>query len=268
MRGAILNPIRFRNIDTDVPDRLTIYPNNDNVTYGEFNQFGVLPSPEFLRYHYGDMYLQFVNEFNTIQTFSVYKLQSDGTWAIIPGGFDSVDISPAGWVGYQIHKVTVTGLADGCYYLFDGDSNLKSDIFYITSSTDFTEDFVKIKYSNSINDFGCIFGTHYFEVYFRGSLIPGEPKIDIDSYEDDRSQPVKLKASPQRTATMTLEGINILYKDLIEHIFSCDTIEINGVSYDNMDAPSSDFPKGQDMGTITVKLAQSINDYYYGKSNS
>jgi hypothetical protein len=195
-------------------------------------------------------------------------MNSSGVFETITGGFDSVDISPVGWVGYQIHEVTVTGLTDGCYYLLDTDSGLISDIFYITSSTELTEDFVKIKYSNSVNDFGCIFGTHYFEAYFRGRLVVGESKIDYDTFEDDRSQPIKLKASPQRTANLSILGINYLYKDLIDHIFSCDTIEVNGVQYENMDAPSFDLIEGSDMGNITVKLAQSINDYYYGKSNS
>jgi hypothetical protein len=266
MRGAVLNPIRFYD-SSAMPDWLTVFPNNDNVTYGNYNQFGVLPSPEFLRFHYGDMYLQFLNEDNEVKSFDLYKLNETNTW-VLDSNIDSVDISPVGWVGNQIHKITLTGLTDGCYYLFEPDCNCKSDIFYMTSSIDFTEDFVKIKYSNSINDFGCIFGTHYFEVYFRGRLMTGEPKIDVDSYEDDRSNPIKLKASPQRTANLSILGINYLYKDLIDHIFSCDTIEVNGVQYENMDAPAFDLTEGSDMGNITVKLAQSINDYYYGKSNS
>lgn len=255
MKAAILNPIRFYT-GTGVTDYLTTFPNLDNVKQGEQLFFGVNASPSGIRQHIGELYLQ-------IQGVVQYEV-----WQIVDGVntfvsvADSVDISPVGWIGTQIHKITLD-LADG-YYFLNLDSVKTSDVFQITSDTNITKDLIKIKYSNSVNDFGCIFGTHYFTSYFTGRLTTGEPKSESDVYDDDRSNPVKLKSSPVRTATLSLFAINHLYKDLIDMIFSCDTIEVNGVAYVNDGNISFDAVEGCDIGEVKVKLVQEVNDYYYG----
>ena len=166
MRGALLNPIRFYRAD-DMPDYLTKFPNFDNTTYREAYFYGVAASPDCIREHVGDMFLQFVDETNSGFTFDIYKLNEANDFEIVDT-VDSVDISPVGWVTDQIHKITLTGLEDGIYQLKN--DGYQSDIFRITSSTTITEDLVKIQYANSRNDFGCIFGSHYFVAYFRGNL--------------------------------------------------------------------------------------------------
>jgi hypothetical protein len=260
MRGALLNPIRFYRAD-DMPDYLTIFPNFDNTTYGEVYFYGVAASPDCIREHVGDMYLQFVDETNTGFTFDIYKLNDENVFEAIDT-VDSVDISPVGWVTDQIHKVTLTGLADGIYYLNVDDYT--SDVFRITSSTIATQDLVKVKYLNTYNDFGCIFGTNYFEAYFRGNIKKGESKIDVEAFESDRGIPVKLRATPQRTASLNILGLHQNYKELVEMIFSCNDITINGVAYENMEAPSFDAIEGSDLANMAIKLVQTNNDYYHG----
>lgn len=258
MKGALLNPIRFYD-SANMPDYLTYFPNFDNTTYGEGYFYGINPSPDCIRTHIGDMFLQFLNEDNAIFTMNLYKLNDNGNFDF-NDAIDSVNISPTGWIGYQIHSITISDLEDGFYYLKN--SNYKSDIFRITSETIITEDLIKIKYANSVNDFGCIFGTNYFTSYFIGNLQPGEIKTEIESFEGDRGEPIKLKSTPQRTATINIFGLHHNYKDLIELIFSCDTIEINDVLFVNLEAPTYEDIDGSDLMNISVKLVQSNNDYY------
>lgn len=259
MRGAILNPIRFYPSDL-MPDYISVFPNFDNITYGNAYFFGVNASRYCIRVHVGDLYLQFLNPDNAAFELDVYKLSESNTFEVVDT-VTSVDISPVGWVGYEIHKVTLS-LADGVYYLSNND--YKSDIFRVTSNTRTIKDLVKIKYSNSINDFGCIFDTNYFEAYFMGNFKSGEPKNDIEAYNSDRGNPVKLRATPIRTATINILALHQTYKDLVEHIFSCDTIEVNGVLYENTESPQWSDIDGSDMGNITIKLVKKINDYYHG----
>lgn len=256
IRGTLLNPIRFYQ-PSELPDYSTIFPNFDNITYGNQYFYGVAASPDVIREHIGIMYLQFVNDANTVFTVNIYKL-IDGVFTLDDTA-DSVDVSPVGWITYQIHKVTLD-LDDGVYYL--SSYGKTSDIFRIISSTESTKDLIKIKYLNSKNDFGCIFGTNYFESYFRGNMKKGDPKIDVEAFESDRGNPVKLRATPQRTATLNIKGIHQLYVELVEMIFSCDTITINGIDYENMEAPSYDDMDGADLGNMAVKLVQKNNDYY------
>ena len=253
MRGALLNPIRFYK-PSELPDYSTIFPNFDNITYGNQYFYGVAASPDVIREHIGIMYLQFENEANATFTVSIYKL-TNGVFTL-NNTVESVDISPVGWITYQIHKVTID-LSDGVYYLTSGGKT--SDIFRVVS---INEDLVKIKYLNSKNDFGCIFSTNYFEAYFRGNIKKGDPKIDIEAFESDRGKPVKLRSTPQRTATLNIKGIHQLYVELVEMIFSCDTITINGIDYENMEAPSYDDMDGGDIGNMSIKLVQKNNDYY------
>lgn len=255
MKAAILNPIRIYTGD-GTPDYLTTFPNLDNVKQGLQLFFGVNASPSGIRQHIGEMYLQGAGS----AQYEVWQVV-DGVDTFVSVD-DAVDISPDGWTGTAIYKITLD-LPDGYYYLIL-DSVQMSDVFQITSSTSVTEDLIKIKYSNSVNDFGCIFDTNYFTAYFTGRLTAGDPKSESDVYDDDRISPVKLKSSPVRTATLTLFEVNHLYKDLIDMIFSCDTIEINGIAYVNDGNISFDAIEGCDLGNVKVKLVQEINDYYYG----
>lgn len=258
MKGVLLNPIRFYN-STELPDYLTKFPNFDNVPYGQDFVYGVNSSPSGIRMHTGTMYLQFYNPDNAIKNLLIYKY-TDGVW-VYNSMVASVNISPVGWVGYQIHKITLS-LADGIYYATFG-TNCISDVFMITASVYKTKDLVQITYSHTVNDYSCIFGANYFTAYFKGSLAPGKPKTEIESYDSDRGNPIKLKSTPKRVAELKLYGVNYLYKDTIDTIFSCDTILINGVAYENIEVPTYEDVAGSDMTTITIELIQKNNNYYH-----
>ena len=261
MRGAILNPIRFYSTDT-LPDHLTIFPNFDNIPYGEKYFFDTNAANDVIRKHIGTMYLQFINDDNVVKSVYVFKYDFNVFGWVLNTSINTVDISPVGWVSSQIHKLTVT-LDAGYYYLVDEDG-FQSDYFQICDSSVDTDELIKIKYYHSFNNYSCIFGTNYFETYFRGSLRQGEPKINTESSETDEGTLVNLKSTPQRTATLKLIGIPSLYVDLVKLIFSCDIKEINGISYSIDGDISWDETDGFDLGDATIKLVQNISDYCYG----
>lgn len=258
MKAAILNPIRFYKT-SNVPNYTTKFPNPDNVTFGSQYFYGVNFSSWFIRFHIGIMYLQFEMTGADSKVLSVYKYVN-GAFQISATIYGA-DITPSGWSGNYMYKFTVN-LSDGVYYL-SSTNGFKSDIFCVTSSAEVSEDFVKIDYLNSENDFGCIFGTNSFTSYFIGSLTPGAPKNEYSTYEDDRGEPVKLSATPQRVATLSLKGLHFTYVDMVNHIFSLDTITVNGIDYENDEAPTFDAIDGSDMGTLNIRLIQKTNDYYY-----
>lgn len=260
MRAAILNPIKFYTV-ANLPNYTTLFPTMDNAPFGAKWVYGVNASPWFVRVHVGVMYLQFETEVADNKTISVYKLGTNGVFGI-SSTITPTDISPVGWTGKKIYQYTLN-LADGIYYLTTA-TGLQSDYFKIVSSSEESEDYVKLLYYNSENDFGCILVGHYLTAYLVGQLVSGTPKNEYSQYEDDRGEPIKLNATPQRTATLNLKGVHYTYLDLINHIFSCDHIEVNGVQYDNDEAPTVEDIEGSDLKNVQIKLTQSTNDYYYG----
>jgi hypothetical protein len=107
-----------------------------------------------------------------------------------------------------------------------------------------------------------VFGNNSYVAYFKGDLLDGEPAIKYDSYTDDDNIPLKLNASPQVTATLSLVGVHYTYKDLFDFLFSLDTLMVNGVVYENVEAPNISKTKGSDLREVTIKLSKKTNDPY------
>lgn len=263
MKSAILNPIKFYK-SGETPDYLNHFPNFENISFGQSWIYGIAYSPEFIRFHIGSFNLQFQFEITDTNELDVYQYING-----VASKIDTLigtDISPIGWVSKPIYLFNVD-LDVGCYYL-DFDNQIRSDIFQIVDDSSISEDFVKTTYSNSVNDFGCIFDdgstTYNFTSYFLGQLLIGQPGNEIDSYEDDRGVPVKLRSTPQRTAQLNIKGVSMLYADYFVHLFSCDTISVNDIAYENIEAPTIDSIEGSDLVNISVKLIQTTNDYYNG----
>lgn len=265
MRGAILNPLKFYD-PVYLPDYLTIFPNMDNTTFGNAYTYGQHYSPDFIRLHTGEIYLQFETELAENLQLNVYK-QNEETkvfdWSSVVLGSD---VSPSGWTGKSIYKFTLN-LADGFYYV-SFSNGYRSDYFQVTTDDEVLEDYIKITYANSDNDYGCIFGDNSFTIYLKGQLLMGVPQNEISSFESDTGEPVKLRSTPQRVATLILKGVHYSYVDMVNLIFALDTITVNGIGYENAEAPSWEPVDGGDLGSMTVKLIQKDNDYYYTTSTA
>jgi hypothetical protein len=267
MLCPLLNPIRFYD-SALVPDYNSYFPNMDNIT----QRVNWVPGIHTNKHYYKEwrtgiaMYLQFEREATESVNLHVFKYdETTKTFIELETGSPIVgtDISPGGWTTNPIYGYTFTPSSDGTYYfIFDGDT-LTSDKFIVTSDTNFIKQLVKIKYSNTENDYGCIFGTNYFNQFFTGFLSIGEPQNEISGFQDDRGDLIKLQGTPIRVANLLLNDIHYSYADHINMIFSLDTIEINGIAYQNSEPPIKEDIADSDLKNFSIKLLQTGNDYYY-----
>jgi hypothetical protein len=267
MRCPLLNPIRFYN-SGQTPNYSTRFPNIDNITQRYNWAPGVHPSMWYKEWRTGQtMYLQFEQEAEESTDLNVYLYnETTGSYAELDTGspITGVDISPVGWTGLPIYQYTFTPSTDGTYYFQFDEGGIISDKFVVISDSNLIKNLIKIKYSNSENDFGCIFSNdEYFNQYFTGQLVIGDPQNEISGFQSDRGELIKLQATPIRIVNLLLNEIHYTYMDHINTIFSLDTIEVNGISYQNTEAPTKDDISDSDLKNITIKLIQTGNDYYY-----
>ena len=98
--------------------------------------------------------------------------------------------------------------------------------------------------------------------YFTGQLKPGQPENEISGYESDRGELQKLISTPKRISNLILTEVHISYIDVINMIFSCDNLTINGVTFQSAEAPKIEEIQKSDLVNIEIKLTQTNNDYF------
>lgn len=261
MRCPLLNPIRFCDT-TKVPDWNTYFPNADNWQQRDEMFIGIEPASyykEFLASK--NILLQFEVSSGDSTSLLVYKYSELSETFALSQTIIGTDITPVNWDGNSIYSFTAN-LTEGTYY-FLINTTLKSDIFTVVSDAFLKKKLVKVEYSNTENDYGCIFDSFTFTNYFSGILDIGQPDNEIEAFESDYGELTKLNAIPKRVATLTIVDIHKTLIDHIAMIFSLDTIAINGVSYQNNEVPSIQDKENSDIVDIVVKLTQTSNDYYY-----
>jgi hypothetical protein len=267
MKCSILNPIRFYD-SAGVPNYSSSFPAIDNITQRTEWIPGIHPTNWYKEWRTGvAMYLQFEIEGTESTNLEIYKYdESTGSFAELGTGspLSGVDISPGGWATAHIYQYTFTPSSDGTYYLkFEGDT-VTSDKFIVTSDSILIKQLVKIKYLNSENDFNCIFsGGEYFNQFLTGFISLGEPQNEISAFQSDRGNLELLQATPVRVANLIINDLHYTYVDHINLIFSCDTITVNGVTYQNSEPPTIEKIGDSDLVNVTVKLLQTNNEYLY-----
>lgn len=256
----ILNPIRFYE---GLPDYATVFPNMDNVTQRVSYIDGVGSAKYYKEWLYGkDLVLQFEFQEGDNTALAVYQYsQATETYSLYSNNI-GLEITPVGWVGNRFIKHTIT-LPEGTFYLKFSD-NYISDVFVVINSLALRKRLIEVVYTNSDNDFGCIFDVAMSN-YFCGQLIIGSPENEISGFESDRGDFVKLSATPKRVAILNLNDIHYTYVDHVNLIFSLNDLTINGVTYQNTEPPTIEDNEFSDLKNITVKLVQTNNNYYYGR---
>ncbi len=268
VRNPILNPMRFYKA-TELPNYADRWPGIDNISMFIEWQKGVYASK-----FYRDFVL---NEEITLQFqfdgaisdpgINVYKFNS------ITGNYElletlvPVDVSPLGWVDIPVYNYSFTPTLTGVYYFDFGDADLSSDRFIVHNETKYLKQLVKVVYSHYENRYGIVYLdglTPVFEglAYFQGRLTIGEPANEISEYVDDPGEIELLQATPQRTTNLQLFTLHYSYADLINHIFSNSEIYVNGIQYQNKEAPTLEYIENSDLVNMTVKLFQKQNEYF------
>lgn len=259
MKCPILNPVRFYK---NLPDYAARFPNMDNITQRVMYIDGVHPTQWYKEWLYNKaMVLQFEVEAEEDTDITVYKYNETTGVYDENSTLTGTDITPIGWVGNSIMKYSFTP-AEGTYYFTTADG-LTSDKFVVTNDSRLRKKLVEVLYTNSENDFGVIFDSQTFRQYFTGQLLIGNPENEISAFESDRGNTTKLRSTPKRIATLNINDIHYTYADHLNMICSCDSITVNGITYQNTEPPTIEPIEFSDIVNVTIKLVQTSNDYFY-----
>jgi hypothetical protein len=176
----------------------------------------------------------------------------------------AVNITPAGWIGYKVFKLSVTPPSDGYYNIFFEyysagiSERILSDNFIVRESD---MDIVEIDYKNSINKFGFVFDD-YYKICFTGQSVKDTPGNEITLFTDSSGEPRKQDSRPQKYAILYLTEFHRFYLDILNNIISVNDIKINDIGYEtpnNLEFEPSD--DSSDVGTVTIKLIEKENNY-------
>ena len=262
MKCPILNPIKFYD-STAMPNWSTRYPHVDNTTQRSEYVIGQSPVQFYKEFLSGQtIYLQFAKEVGDSEVLTVKKYNESTYLYDTYSTISATDITPSGWVGDTMLSYEVL-LTTGTYYVTFSDG-FRSDTFTVISNSDLVKKLVKVQYTHVENDYGCIFDNDYtFTNYFQGQFMPAPTENEIEAFESDRGENIKLQATPKRVFTLNINDIHQLYIDHVNMLFSLDTITVNGLEVENIDAPQVEMVEFTDVCNITVKLYLVDNDYYY-----
>lgn len=262
-----MNPIRFRNTDSD-PDWITAFPNYVNITQREENFTGMYPS-DFFKDHITNraIIVQFQTTTSYERIVNVYKYnQSLETYEFYEA-LSGTDITPSGWTSGDIYKYSFTPTVSGVYKMIYTDADVESDEFVVHSDTTLKKQLVEVSFYNTENDYGMVFydgvtNNYTGLVFFTGVFQNFDPANETSAYTNDRGGTEILKSSPVHGGTLNLEMIHHSYIDNINLIFSCDRLTVNGIEYGRSEAPTFEQIEKSDLVNVKIKLIKRENSYY------
>jgi hypothetical protein len=263
----ILNPIRFYRY-LKLPDYTTYWPNMDNVIPGTEYCLGMEPVN-----YYTDWVIN--NQINIqlrvispgTENLLIYKMNTTtGAYALYATIIPTV-ITPTGWIDEKVNKYTYTFSEVGTYYFWSASAGIKSVKFVVHSDLKFKERLVKITYQNTFNDFDVVFWDSTTLKYsglcfFTGRLMQGGPGNTISAFKSNRNNITKLRSTPFRVTLLQLVEINYAEIDRINHILSCDTLTVNGISYELEEISEAEPISGTDLFKMNIKLTQKLTNYF------
>lgn len=258
--APLMNPIRFYPVDS-IPDFQDTFPFVDRMVTQQKWIEGVYPS---------NFYKDFLINKEIILQFRLSGIDDKNIIVTKPSGTQTLtatEITPSGWTSTAVYKYSFTPTAEGVYYFTFTEPNYKSDKIYVSGLEKFRRRLVEISYYNSENDYSMIFFNGALQkytglTYFTGQLLPSQPENEISGYESDRGNLEKLRSTPKRISNLILTDVHISYIDVINMIFSCDNLTINGVTFQSAEAPQIEIIAKSDLVNMEIKLTQTNNDYF------
>lgn len=262
-----MQPIRFYKIG-ETPDYITYFPNHQNITHRFEYVPGLHPTEYYTDWVINyEILIQFRIQVIGQENLSVYKYNTSTQSYDLYTTITPVNISPSGWTLDQVNRYSFTPSVAGVYYIESSSAEWRSDKFVVHSSLKFRKRLFKISYYNTENDYFMIFYDNDTNVYtptafFTGALYPDSPGNDMSVFETDRGNPQKQRSTPQNI--MNLKMLDIHYAELtrINLIFSCDTITVNGVTWQSKEAMEVEQIQNSDLVNITINLIQTDYNYF------
>lgn len=193
-----------------------------------------------------------------------FQFMSDTANPVVQVGGTAVsltDITPSGWAGdgNYVYEASYTPTAAGYIYFFivEGGNYFESTCIEVVEST---EGLVKIEYSNSENDYGYVDGSELIS-YFDGDLGEVQPFNDIVGYQNDRGKLTKLRSTPVEGYELSIYRVPYFVVNQLNMLFSCDTIEINGVLFQNEDELGVERLGESDLFNVTLTIKRVADSY-------
>lgn len=183
------------------------------------------------------------------------------------------NITPAGWVGYNVYLIETTLSTAGYYQIRvtleledpnDSDDvtdyTLISDVIKVTSTNDDDKELVEIKYKHSFNNYGVVWDDYYY-VYFTGMIDNGTSQTENSiSKEDDG---VNLLSSKSYGGLLVqLADIHRTQVRQIEKICQCDDIYVNGISVSAENGIEVTKIEKSDLKDVNINMTFKNNDNY------
>ena len=262
-----MNPVRFRDVNKE-PDYVNFWPTVYNMVE-QTDYYPGIYSAKFLKDFVinEDLNLQFGIYSPLSQLLQVYKLNILKQW-VLYANISPDDITPDGWVSETIYKYTWTPIEAGIYYISMPAEGIQSDYIKVHSDNKYKRNLFEIEYYNSYNDYGMIFddnGTNVFTAksYFEGRMLPGEVQNEISGYPSDRGKFVKTRSTPLNSGILKIFKTPMNYQHILNTIFSCDNIYINGIKWINEDSITMTQIEKSDLANYEINLKEVNITYSY-----
>jgi len=176
------------------------------------------------------------------------------------------DITPVGWVGFDVFQGAINIATQGRYYIYISIGNpiykqFRSDVFYATGANATVKSIIDIKYRNTYNKSGMVWGANYYSTFFTGNFKSGQSLIENSiSKEDDG---VNIYSSKSFGA-LTLELCDIHETQLrqIEKIMMMDDLVVNGVPVTCENGIEKNYIDKTDVYNVNINLSLRYNDDY------
>jgi hypothetical protein len=145
------------------------------------------------------------------------------------------NITPLGWVGYDVSKFTYTPTVSGYYYieityLETGSriATIRTDTFYVSDSLSDDKNLLELQFYSDENINGFVFD-QYYKAYYTGQWEPSDPDERSSIFDEDLK--AKLAAIEYDKIKITLTEIHISYYSVIAKQLQNKNLKLNGLSY-------------------------------------
>lgn len=260
-----MNPIRFVRTD-ETPDWSTYFPNPENVLRQTNYIPGIQETDSWSDWIINkEISLQFRITVAGTEDISVYKYDASTDSYSLLTTITPTDITPTGWISETVKRYQYTPSSEGVYYFESSSAAIQSDKFVVWNEQVFKKRLVQIEFVNSINDYYMVFwdnGVSRYEglAYFTGFLTVGLENT-ISASKSDRGDLVKLRSTPVPTAMLYLTDLHYTDVRKLNLIFSCDTLTINGITYQNAEIGEPERIEASDLVKMAIKLNQTNYEY-------
>lgn len=262
------NPIGFYRYN-QVPDWVTYWPNYRNTTHRVEYFRGIYATEYYEDFVINnEISLQFWLTLEGSEDLNLYKFNESTESYDLHATLTPVDITPTGWVSEKVNRYDYTPSSTGVYYFESTSAGIRSHKFAVFSSLKFKKRLIKIDYSNTENDFNLVFdnsGTSVYSptVFLTGIITPDSPGNDISAFLTDRGDIEKQRATPVPMVMLKITDVHLNEIDKVNIITSCDTLTVNGITYQNQEGAEVEAIENSDLVNIDVKLRQ--KNYSYAK---